>query len=231
MRLTLVLASGFAAGVFLHATALDAQQQRYASDTRIRISKEPLPAPQMVKGSTTRITVDGSNETVPPRWPARAFRIEDYANLTEGQLASFLALRDSLVIYLSRQAGTKAVDPNVRNYAATTERDRTNHLNKTLHEIVEEHIGLEAIQNDYAVQRLQELAVQFESMPSGPAFDAAFLRALYFENQNEVQVLTVNLKNAHDDDFEDLVEDSIKWFSASRDTAFAVIQTLGLSLP
>ena len=230
MKFTWVLASGIAAGVLLHATTLDAQQQRYASDTRIRISKEP-PTPQLVKGSETRITVDGSDVTVPPRWPARAFRIEDYANLTEGQLATFLATRDSLEIYLARQAGPKVVDPNVRNYVAALERDRTNHLNTTLHNIVDQHITPEAIPNDYAIGRLQELIAQFENMPSGPQFDGAFIRAQYFENGNEVQVLTTNYTNAHDDDFEELVEASIKQFSHARDTAFAVVQALGLSLP
>ena len=228
MKVTWVLASGIAASVVLHAASLGAQQQRYASDTRIRITKEP---PQLVKGSITRISVDGSDVTVPPRWPVRAFRIEDYANLTEGQLATFLATRDSIEIYLARQAAAKAVDPNVRTYVAALERDRTNHLNTTLHNIVDQHIVPEPIPNDYAIERLRELVGQFDAMPSGPAFDAAFMRTQYFENQNETQVLQANVKNAHDDDFEELVDDSIEQFSRARDTAFAVLQTLGLSLP
>jgi len=228
MKVTWVLASGIAASVVLHAATLDAQQRRYSSDTRIAISKEP---PVLVKGSMTRISVDGTDTTIPATWPARAFRIEDYANLTEGQLATFLAVRDSLEIYLARQAGPKVVDPNVRTYVAALERDRTNHLNKTLHTIVDQHINVEPIPNDYAIERLHELIRQFDSMTSGPQFDAAFMRAQYFENQNEVQVLTVNTKNAHDDDFEDLVELSIRDFSKARDTAYAVIQALGLSLP
>jgi len=228
MRVTRVLASGIAASVVLHAATLDAQQRYSASDTRIRISKEP---PVLVKGSMTRISLDGTDATIPAVWPARAFRIDDYANLTEGQLATFLAVRDSLEIYLARQAGPKVVDPNVRNFVAALERDRTNHLNATLHTIVDEHITLEPIPNDYAIERLHELIKQFDTMSSGPQFDAAFMRSQYFENQNEVQVLSVNIKNAHDDDFEDLVEDSIRDFSKARDTAYAVIQALGLSLP
>src|SRR6266513_2114886 len=95
------------AGFFLAAAAIaGAQQTRYAaSDTRIRISKgEPT------KGYTTRIDVDGRDTTIVFPVPARAFRIDDYMNLTEANITAYIASRDSIEISLARVAQQKATD-------------------------------------------------------------------------------------------------------------------------
>ncbi len=224
---TLVIAGG----LLTAASVLQAQSgslPRYSNDTRIPISKEPL-AP--VPGTVTRIDVDGTNQNIMMPAPVRAFRIEDYSNLSQAQLAYYLATRDSLLIAIDRIALNKVVDPTVRNFAATQEQERTKHLAAVQHQVDRKGVGTEPIPNDYAQDRLRELVAQFDTMASGPAFDAAYMKVQYFEHQNEGQVLTVNKRNVHVEDFDDVVEHSIEGFAKVRDNSFAILTALGVTLP
>jgi len=223
---TLVIAGG----LLTAASVLQAQGSppRYANDTKIPISKEPL---MPVKGTVTRVDVDGTNENRMMPAPVRAFRIEDYSNLSQAQLAYYLATRDSLLIAIDRIALNKVVDPTVRNFAATQEQERTKHLAAVEHQVTAKGVGTEPIPNDYAQDRLRELVAQFDTMSSGPAFDAAYMKVQYYEHQNEGQVLVVNKPNVHVEDFEDVVEDSIEGFAKVRDQTYAILTALGVTLP
>jgi predicted outer membrane protein len=203
-------------------------QRRYVSDSRIPLSKEPL-AP--VRGSITRITVPGTNTVIAMPAPIRAFNIADYSNLSEAQLAYFMATRDSLLIAINQMAANKAVDPTVRTFAATQGQERVKHLEAVWHQIDRKGVGYQPIPNDYALDRLRQLAMQFDTTQSGPQFDANYMKVQYFEHQNQGQVLEVNRPNVHVEDFNDLVEESIKGFATVRDQSFAILTALGITLP
>jgi len=212
----------------LTATGAAQAQRRVASDYRIPISKEP---PTFSKGTETRVNVDGTNTVIRAPEPPPAFRLVDYSNLNEMNLAAYLATRDSVEIRLAYTASQKATDPRVREFATQISQGRTWHLGQVWKYITDKHVGYEPVPNDYNLVRLRDLVAQFDTMSSGPAFDAAWLRVQYFEHQNEIEVLNTNLKQVHQDDFEDLVEDSIKGFPKTRDTARALLEALGQSLP
>jgi predicted outer membrane protein len=215
------------------AGSLEAQKRvasgrRVSSDYRIPVSKEP---PTFVKGTETRINVDGTNTEIRAPEPPPAFRLVDYSNLNEQNLAAYLATRDSILIRIGYTATQKGTDPRVREFANRIVQGRTWHLNETWKMITEEHVGYDPVPNDYNLTRLRDLVAHFDTLSPGPAFDAAFLRVMYYEHQNETDVLSTNLKQVHDDDFEDFVQDSIKGFPKTRDESLALLQALGQSLP
>lgn len=223
-----------ACGVMLVATAgsLAAQQRSfYSSDTRIGITKgEPVAfAPPVI----TRVSVKGNYTvvTVPPVLPAPAFRLVDYLDLSEPMLTSYLSTRDTFQLRLVSIVQNKATDPRVRDLALMIARDRESRLNQTVEIITDEGVGAEMLARDPEQARFAELLAQFDAMPSGSAFDAAFLQSEFFLHQNEIDVINANIKNAHDDDFEDLLEDSANGLTQTREVIRGLIESLGLSLP
>jgi hypothetical protein len=209
-------------------------QQRafYSSDARIRVTKgEPPPAP--VPSLISRVSVKGNYTvvTIPPVHPAPAFNLGDYLDLSEPMLTSYLSVRDTFQLRLVSIVSNKATDPRVRDLALLIAQDRQSRMAQTLEVITDEGVGAEMLQRDPELARFVELLRRFDSTPSGPAFDAAFLQAEFFLHQNEVDVIGANIKNAHDDDLEDLLEDSTRALTQTREVIRGLIEMLGVSLP
>jgi hypothetical protein len=220
------------AGLLLAAVAMPlAAQQRsyYSSDSRISVSKAPVYAPARI----THISVKGSDVTIenPPVYPAPPFRIADYWDLNEQNLTAYLALRDTVQIRLAGIAQAKATDTRVRDLALMIQNDRVNRIVETTESIVDEHVGSQPMARDVELYRLAELIQHFDRMPAGAAFDAAYLQVTFFLHQNEIDVLTQNLKNAHDNDFEEVVEDAIENLTNTREITRGLTQAMGVSLP
>lgn len=225
----------FIAALLLGALASSAAgQQRafYSSDSRIRVTKgEPPPAP--LPSVISRVSVKGNYTvvTIPPVHPAPAFSVVEYLDLSEPMLTSYLSVRDTFQLRLVSIVSNKATDPRVRDLALLIAQDRQNRMAQTLEVITDEGVGAEALQRDRELARFVELLRRFDSAPSGPAFDAAFLQAEFFLHQNEIDVIGANLKNAHDDDLEDLLEDSTRGLTQTREVIRGLIEMLGVSLP
>jgi hypothetical protein len=222
-----------ACGVMLVASAgsLAAQQRSYYSnDTRIGVTKgEPVYYAPVI----SRVSVKGSYNvvTIPPVFPAPAFRIVDYLDLSEPMLTSYLSTRDTFQLRLVSIVQNKATDPRVRDLALMIARDRESRLGQTVEIITDEGVGAEMLPRDPEQARFAELLAIFDAMPSGAAFDAAFLQSEFFLHQNEIDVIAANLKNAHDDDLEDLLEDSSNALTQTREVIRALVEALGVSLP
>jgi uncharacterized protein (DUF305 family) len=220
-------------GALLAASArLEAQQRSYYSDERIAVTKGAL-----YRSAITNLSVKGSDTriSIPPVMPAEAFRLVDYLDLSEQNLTYYMATRDTFAIRLASTAEQKASDQRVRDIATMIWRDRTNRA-ADVDEIIRveqggEGVGTAALARDAELQRLRELAAHFDTLSAGSAFDAAYLRTVFFLHQNEIDVLTANLKNAHDDDFERLIEDSIRSMTQTREVVRTVSQAMGVSLP
>ncbi|MGH7679328.1 MAG: DUF4142 domain-containing protein [Gemmatimonadaceae bacterium] len=220
-----------AGAVLAGAVPLPAQVGRYHSDTRIPTSKEPVPLPMW--SPPVHISLKGSDTTIriKPRMPLPAFRLVDYLGFTEPQVAWFMSSRDTVQIALAQLAQQKATDPNVRSFAAMVEQNRIVRLGETWEKITDENVGAEARGQDYEMARRIDILQRLNKMPSGREFDAAYLQTQFFLDQNEIDVLTANREIVHDDDFEDLVDDSIRQLENERDTARAIAQALKINIP
>ena len=220
------------AGLLLAAVAMPlAAQQRsyYSSDSRIAVSKAPVYAPSRI----THVSVKGNDQTieVPPVYPAPPFRLGDYLDLNEQNLTAYMALRDTVQIRLAGIAQAKATDTRVRDLALMIQNDRVNRIVQTTEVITDEGVGAAPMARDVELYRLAELIQHFDRMPAGAAFDAAYLQVVFFLHQNEIDVLSTNIKNAHDDDLEDLLEDTINAMTNTREITRGLTQAMGVSLP
>jgi predicted outer membrane protein len=211
------------------AVQLSAQQRYYRSDDRIVISKEPV----FFRGTVTRIDVDGENTVITnrPVEPAPPFRLVDYTYITEANMTYYMATRDSAEIRMAQIALEKASDQRVRDVANRIIQERTDRSARVWHILKHDDVGMEPIADDPERKRLRELVKELDGMSSGSSFDAAYLRSVFFLHQNEIDVLSTNLKNAHDDDFEDVIEDSIENLTQTREDIRTVAQSLSVSLP
>jgi hypothetical protein len=225
----------FGVGLLLAVTGASASAQQralYSSDARIAVTKgePPAPPPPPV---ITRVSVKGNYTvvTIPPVMPAPAFNLGDYLDLSEPMLTSYLSVRDTFQLRLVSIVANKATDPRVRDLALMIAQDRQSRLAQTAEIITDEGVGAEMLQRDPELARFVELLRRFDAMPSGPALDVAFLQSEYFVHQNEIDVITANMKNAHDDDLEDLLEDTTNALTTTREVIRGLIQTLGASLP
>ena len=218
-----------AAAVVVTGMPLGAQARYAASELRISRSKEPIVMPSQI----SRVDVKGNDTTIYFKQPEPLppFRLADYVGLSEPQITNYMATRDSAQIGLARLAQQRVTNPAVREFAANIERDRTRELAETEEIITDEGVGFEPRQNDYALARMVEVIQSLNKMPSGPEWDLAFLRTQFFLHENDVQVLTANRQNAHDDDLERHMDQGIKDATRTRDGARNLAQALGMTLP
>ena len=213
------------------AAQLEAQRLYTYSNGSIPVSKDREP-PRI-----ERFSVKGEDRTVtiPPVMPAEAFRLVDYLDLSEQNLTYYMASRDNFEIQLAAIAGQKASDARVRDLAAIIGNDRKNRV-ALVDEIIREEnhgegVGVAQLQRDPEMGRLRELVAHFDKLQPGQDFDAAYVRTVFFLHQNELDVLNANIKNAHDDDFERLIKESIKSMTNTREVIRSVAQSMGVSLP
>ena len=79
--------------------------------------------------------------------------------------------------------------------------------------------------------RLQETLNSLRTLSAGPAWDEAFVRFNVQHHQNELDLLNLNAKNAHDDDFEALVGATQVALTKHRDMGRTVATNIGIVLP
>ena len=209
--------------VLLGASALLASVAG-AQDQRIPVSKDrTVPA--------TRTTSNGSVALTPVA-PAvlPAFTLATYPTLTEKNITAFMAGGDSLEIQISDLARSKGTAQAVRDFAAMLANDHRAHLTKTMEIITDEDVGAEPITNDVEAARMRAMLAWLQSTPASASWDAAFLRFQAQHHQNAYDVLSANLKNAHDDDLEDHIEKTLLSLTKHRDAAKNTATSLGITM-
>ena len=140
-----------------------------------------------------------------------------------------LALLALLAIAGKSEAQTKASDQRVRDYATMLVSDHSTHLAKTIEVITDEDVGAEPLAFDPEVIRMREVLTALRTRAGSADWDAAFLRFQISHHQNEIDLLTPVIKNAHDDDLEELIEGTLQSLAKHRDAARSVATTLGFS--
>jgi putative membrane protein len=207
----------------LGATALLASAAA-AQDQRIPISKDRrVPATSTTSDGTVALT-----PVAPPVLPA--FSLTVYPALTEKNITAMMATGDSLEIQIGDLARTKGTSQGVRDYGAMLAMDHRAHLTKTHEIIVDEKVGAEPIPDDVEGARLRAMLTWLQSTPASASWDAALLRFQAQHHQNVIDVLSANLKNAHDDDLEDHIEKSLTSLAKHRDAAKSTATSLGITM-
>lgn len=205
--------------VLLAAGTAGAQARTTGSG--IRVSKD-MPATSTTPTSPA-VVVSGGEVALTP-----AFSLAAYANMSEKNLAAHMAAGDSLEIRLAELALSKATSQSVRDYASMLLNAHRAHLAKVHEIITDEDVGAEPMANDPEGMRMRQMLTQLQNMAAGTSWDAAFVRFQVQHHQNEIDLLTPNIKNVHDDDFEALVEESLKSLAAHRDQGKTVAHGLGI---
>jgi putative membrane protein len=201
--------------------AASAGAQARTTGSGIPISKD-VPAPTTTSSTTTLSPGEVSLTT--------AFNLAAYANMNEKNIAAHMAAGDSLEIRLAELALSKATSQAVRDYASMLLNAHRAHLAEVMEIITDEGVGAEPMANDPEGMRMRQMLSRLQTMAAGTSWDAAFVRFQVQHHQNEIDLLTPNIKNVHDDDFEDLFEESLKSLAAHRDQGRTVATSLGISL-
>jgi len=217
MKRSLVL---FGLGALFAATASAGAQAR-TTGSGIPVSKDG-PA----------VSTTGSVTTVSPGEVSltTSFNLAAYANMNEKNIAAHMAAGDSLEIRLAELALSKASSQAVRDYASMLLTAHRAHLADVMEIITDEDVGAEPMANDPEGMRMRQMLTRLQGMPAGASWDAAFVRFQVQHHQNEIDLLTLNIKNVHDDDFEELVEESLKSLASHRDQGRQVASSLGIGL-
>jgi putative membrane protein len=224
-RTCLLLGAGAA---ILASTGARAQAQ----GSGIRVSKE-RPVSESTVSSTVATTAPAAS-SVTTRGDvslATPFALSSYANMTESNMLAHLLSGDSLEIEIASLAQTKATHSRVRDFASMLVTEHRDHLARGLRMTPDEHITPMPMASDPEGVRLQETLNALRSMSPGDSWDAAFLRANIQHHQNDYDLLRINAKNAHDDDFEAFVGATQVTLMKHRDTAKSLATQLGFSTP
>lgn len=156
------------------------------------------------------------------------FNLAAYANLSEKNITAILAGGDSLEIRMTELALSKATSQAVRDYANMLLTDHRAHLAKTIEIITDEDVGAEPPPSHPEGARMKEMLAKLQTMPAGTSWDAAFVKFQIDHHQNVIDLLTPNIKNAHDDDLEDLIEKTLVSLAKHRDHGKTVAHGLGI---
>ena len=205
-------------GALLSATATAGAQTR-TTGSGIPVSKD-VPATSTTSSNPT-MTVSGGDVSL-----TTSFNLAAYANMNEKNIAAHMAAGDSLEIQLAELALSKATSQSVRDYATMLANAHRQHLAAVMEIITDEDVGAEPLANDPEGMRMRQMLSQLRTMPAGAAWDRAFVNFQVQHHQNEIDLVTPNIKNVHDDDFEDLVETTLASFAAHRDQGKRVATTL-----
>ena len=81
-------------------------------------------------------------------------------------------------------------------------RDHRAHLAKVHDVAVTEDIGYQPMAFDPEGMRMRQMLANLRTMAAGTNWDAAFLRFQAQHHQNEIDLFSATIKNAHDDDLE-----------------------------
>lgn len=217
-------------GAALSVATADAAAQTRTAGSGIRVRKD-VDATALRTSTTPATTAPATTTIASPGEVSlgTSFVLADYANMNEKNITAHMASGDSLEIQLAQLAQSRATAQSVRDYAATLQNDHTAHLARTIEMITDEHVGAQPMAADPEGARMREMLDRLRRMPAGPAWDATFLRFQAQHHQNEIDLLNANIKNAHDDDLEDHIEDSLTSLAKHRDLAKSVGTALGVT--
>lgn len=204
-------------GALLMATAAGAQTRTTGSG--IRVTKD-VPA-----ATTTPSTMSMSPGEVAL---GTEFNLAAYANLNEKNITAIMAGGDSLEIQMSELALSKATSQAVRDYASMLLNDHRAHLAKTIEIITDEDVGAEPPPSNPEGARMKEMLARLRTMSAGTNWDAEFVKFQVSHHQNVIDLLTPNIKNAHDDDLEDHIEKTLTSLAKHRDHGKTVGHGLGI---
>jgi predicted outer membrane protein len=208
----------FVAGQAAAQSGIPITKDRVTTTTTTTVS--PGEVTQPVASSLTVTEV-----TLPP------FDINAYANMSEQNILAFMFGGDSLEIEMGRLAQTKGSDQRVRDYGTMLVNDHSAHL-ATLQKIdAEEDLDPVPMANNIEGSRMRGMLVWLQNTPAGAPWDAAFLRFQAAHHQNAIDAVSRNVKNAHDDDFEKVIDSTLESFANHRDRARTIATELGVSLP
>jgi putative membrane protein len=207
--------------VAMLAATAGAQERMQGSG--IRVQKSEFGVSTTPSTTTVEVSTGEVNLTTP-------FDITAYANMNEKNITAHMASGDSLEIQFAELALSKATNQQVRDFASMLLNDHRAHLAKTHEIITDEDVGAEPLAFDPEGMRMRQMLNNLRTMAAGTTWDAAFLRFQAQHHQNEIDLLSANIKNAHDDDLEDHIEESITSLSKHRDSARSIATTLGYQL-
>ena len=210
------------AAALLLAGAAGAQTRTGGSG--IPISKD-APAPAVT--TTSDGTVDSLRVT-PAILPT--FSVASYQALTEKHMTNIMAGGDSLEIQLGHLAHSKGTAQSVRDYGMMLANDHTAHLAKVHEIITDEDVGTEPPPSNVEGDRTRAMLAWLQNAPSSKEWDAAYLRFQAQHHQNLHDLFSANIKNAHDDDLEQLIEASLNSFIKHRDAAKSAATALGVAI-
>ena len=204
-------------GALLMATAAGAQARTTGSG--IRVTKD-VPASTTTPSTTSMSPGEVALGT--------EFNLAAYANLNEKNITAIMAGGDSLEIQMSELALSKATSQAVRDYANMLLTDHRAHLAKTIEIITDEDVGAEPPPSNPEGARMKEMLAKLRTMPAGTSWDAEFVKFQVTHHQNVIDLLTPNVKNAHDDDLEDHIEKTLTSLAKHRDHGKTVGHGLGI---
>jgi putative membrane protein len=205
----------------LAATGADAQERMQGSG--IRVQKSEFDVSTTPSTTTVEVATGDVNLTTP-------FDITAYANMNEKNITAHMAAGDSLEIQFAELALSKGTSQQVRDFANMLLNDHRAHLAKTHEIITDEDVGAQPLAFDPEGMRMRQMLNNLRNMAAGTTWDAAFLRFQAQHHQNEIDLLSANIKNAHDDDLEEHIEESITSLSKHRDNARSIATSLGYQL-
>lgn len=178
--------------------------------------------------STTNSSGDVSMTVTPAVLPT--FSVPSYGVLTEKNMTAIMAAGDSLEIQLGHLAHSKGTAQSVRDYGMMLANDHTAHLGKVTEVITDEDVGAEPPANDVEGARMRAMLTWLQNTAASKEWDAAFLRFQAQHHQNVHDLLSANIKEAHDDDLEDLVEKTLASLIKHRDVARSTATALGVTV-
>lgn len=213
----------------LSATALllagtAAAQARTGSG--IPISKD-APPPAVMTTSTS----DGALSTVtaaPAVLPT--FSVASYGPLNEKYMTNIMAGGDSLEIQLGHLAHAKGTAQGVRDYGMMLANDHTAHLAKVMEVIKDEDVGSAPPPTNVEGDRTRAMLTWLQNTPASREWDAAYLRFQAQHHQNVHDLLSANIKEAHDDDLEQLVKATLNSLIKHRDSARSTAIAAGITI-
>ena len=211
------------AAAFLFAAAAGAQAR---TGSGIPISKDaPPPTPAVTtKSSAGAVVVPVSPAVLP------TFSVASYGPLTEKNMTALMAGGDSLEIQLGHLAHGKGTAQSVRDYGMMLANDHTAHLAKVTEVITDEDVGTQAPANDVEGARMRAMLTWLTNTPPSREWDAAYLRFQAQHHQNVHDLLGANIKEAHDDDLEQLVKATLTSLVKHRDMARSTATALGVTM-
>jgi putative membrane protein len=212
------------AAALLLASAAGAQTRTGGSG--IPISKDARPTTPAV--TTTNSGGDVARPVSPAVLPT--FSVASYGPLNEKNMTAIMAAGDSLEIQLGHLAHSKGTAQSVRDYGMMLASDHTAHLAKVTEVITDEDVGAQAPANDVEGARMRAMLTWLQNTPASKEWDAAYLRFQAQHHQNVHDLLRANIKEAHDDDLEQLIEATLVSLAKHRDMARSTATSLGIAI-